>query len=73
MDEICGTQGCKQTESSYYQRYELSIQELDVGYIVRVGCKSFAFSDKETMLLKVNEYLQNPSEIQKRFESTGKI
>jgi len=46
---------------------ELSISEVDRGYIVRAGCKTFAISSKEELLEKLIEYINNPKETEKKY------
>jgi hypothetical protein len=45
----------------------ISIQTLHRGYIVNVGCHSFAFETKETMLEKLTEYINNPQEAEQKW------
>lgn len=40
---------------------EISISELNYGYIVRVGCHSFAIESSEKLLQALNEYIKSPS------------
>lgn len=50
--------------SNALRNYEVNLRFLDQGMIIGVGCKSFAFSSKEDGLAKLNEYLNDPLEIQ---------
>lgn len=47
--------------------YELRVQQLDRGYIVNVGCKSFAFENQEVMLGMITEYITNPNKTEDSF------
>ncbi len=49
--------------------YEIIIQPLDYGYMVRVGCKSFAFESRTHLLEKLSRYLEDPEGLQKKFLS----
>ena len=42
------------------QTYPINIEPLDRGYVVRIGCSSFAFSTKEELITKLTEYINNP-------------
>lgn len=55
------------TNEEYHEKYDVQIQELDHGYMVRVGCKSFAIESKETLLNMITKYINNPAEVQKEF------
>lgn len=41
---------------------EITIKPLDYGFIVKVGCQSFAMETKETVVEKLTTYLNNPSD-----------
>jgi len=47
--------------------YELTIRPALNGWIVRAGCQELIFSDREFMLNQVNEYLQQPDVVEKRY------
>ena len=47
--------------------YEIAIQFLSRGCIVRVGCKSIAFETAEAAMKEINEYIQNPYETRKKW------
>lgn len=49
------------------QQYEINIQFLSRGCIVRVGCKSIAFEDAGEALLEINEYYANPYATQEKW------
>lgn len=51
--------------------YELTIRPALNGWIVRAGCQELIFSDREFMLNQVNEYLQQPDVVEKRFRETS--
>ena len=42
------------------KRWEITIQPLDRGCIVRVGCKSIAFTSIEAGYKEIGRYLENP-------------
>lgn len=51
---------------------ETRIQQLSSGYVVSVGCQSFAFSTKEEMTAKLMEYINAPAATEKKWFS-GKL
>lgn len=51
---------------------EISINPLDNGYVVRVGCQSFAVMTKEDLIKKLIAYIQNPDEVETRYHKEGK-
>lgn len=42
---------------------ETTITQLDYGYIVRVGCNSFAVEDREDLLRMINAYILQPRKV----------
>ena len=58
-----------QPKEEYIENYEFTISTLDHGYMIRVGCKSFAIESKETLLNMVTKYFNNPGELQKQFRN----
>jgi len=46
----------------------VEIRQLNRGYIVDVGCHSFAFSTKEEMMKYLTTYIDNPQETEKSFK-----
>lgn len=47
----------------------ISIEQLDYGYIVRVGCQNFAFETKHKLIDKLTEYLEDPKLVEKQWFS----
>jgi hypothetical protein len=45
----------------------IEIEELNRGYIVRVGCQRFAFSQKEELVKKLTEYINEPYKTEKKW------
>lgn len=57
-------------EAEYYaEKYDINIESLDLGYKVRVGCKSFAITSTEVLINMLTKYLNNPSQIQEQFHN----
>lgn len=54
-------------ESNKQKIHSINIEELDYGYILRVGCKSFAFVDKQLMLDYLTKYMDNPQEMENKY------
>lgn len=42
--------------------YSISIRQIDHGYIVEVGCKTFAIENAQNLADMVSAYLVNPKE-----------
>lgn len=47
--------------------YEVAIRELDRGFVVSVGCKSFAFVHLDDMLHYITLYLQDRQTTERHF------
>ena len=50
------------------QRYDINIQFLSRGCIVRVGCKSIAFENVSDALAEINAYCIDPYVTQERWK-----
>ena len=48
-------------------KYNITIKEIDRGYIVEVGCKSFAFDNKQIMMNYLNIYLNDREGSEEKF------
>ena len=42
------------------QRHQINIEFLSSGCIVRIGCKSIAFTNYQSALSEINEYVKDP-------------
>jgi hypothetical protein len=51
---------------------ETRITQLNYGYLVNVGCQTFAFETVDKLIEKLGEYLKNPSQTEKDWYS-GKL
>lgn len=51
---------------------QIGIRELSRGYIIDVGCQSFAFESTDLLLIKLGEYLKNPEATEKKWYA-GKL
>ena len=56
-------------ELFYFENHEIRIETLEYGYVLAVGCKRFAITDKETLLNMLTKYINNPAEIQKQYHT----
>lgn len=45
----------------------IEIKQLDGGYIINVGCQTFAFETADKLLLKLGKYLANPAQAEKDY------
>jgi hypothetical protein len=58
-----------QQDLFYVENYEIRIETLEYGYVLAVGCKRFAITDKETLLSMLTKYINNPAELQKQYQN----
>lgn len=49
---------------------DISISQLDRGYIVRVGCQSFAIETTAVLIAKLSEYISNPDSTEQKWLET---
>lgn len=45
--------------------YDINIKQLSHGYIVNIGCQSFAIENSETLIKGLSNYLKSPNECEK--------
>lgn len=63
-------QECKKYPSYEYSKdWQVTINTLDNGFILGVGCKSFAIESKERMLKLLYDYFTNPKETVSKFNN----
>lgn len=48
---------------------QINIEEVNRGYIVRVGCHTFAISTKAELTAKLTEYINEPAKTEKKWYS----
>lgn len=46
---------------------KIIIDKLDYGYVIKIGCQSFAIESEKKVLSGLTTYLNNPSEEEKRW------
>lgn len=46
-----------------FAQYEINIRPLNSGYVVGVGCQSFAFENKEKMMKMIQAFLNDPQTV----------
>lgn len=82
MNERCNDEPCaindyprceERIPTREVSKYEINIQPLDVGYVVRVGCQTIAFTNLEKMLFNLTDYLNNPRVWQEKWESSKEL
>ena len=62
----------KKLEFGRAVQYTITIESSDNnGFIVNVGCGKFAFSNKDDMLEAIQEYVNNPKVVEKRYNSSN--
>lgn len=47
--------------------YTINIRAVDRGYMVEVGCKTFAISETSELISHLTEYLKDPAKTHKKF------
>lgn len=47
--------------------FNISIRQLAYGYVVEVGCRTFAIEDSTRLIDLLGRYLKSPNEIQKQY------
>ena len=57
------------TMPASYMMRPVSIEECNRGFIVKVGCHTFAFSRMEEVIANVSEYLRDPIGVEKLWHS----
>jgi hypothetical protein len=46
---------------------EIKILQQDLGFIVAVGCQTFAIETKEKLIRNLTAYLENPNEVERKW------
>ncbi len=59
-------------ESDRDRKHQITIEPLDYGYLVSVGCQKLAVESSERLIKKLGEYLANPGAIQSTWFSSDK-
>lgn len=49
------------------KNYQINIEFLDRGCLVRIGCKSIAFESVDQAMNEINKYVANPYEMDKEW------
>ncbi len=52
---------------------KITIEQLDFGYIAKVGCQTFAIETIEKLMTNLTAYLQDPSVIENNWNTTKKL
>lgn len=67
-DVCCESRTEPMMDSEYSPRSkarEISIQPMNYGFVVRVGCQTFVFETAEKMMTNLNSYLADPDGIER--------
>jgi len=51
----------------YLRNHEINIRFLNLGCLVRVGCKEIAFTSIQEAMQEVNAYVANPRELERKY------
>lgn len=54
-------------------RYNINIEPLNRGFVVRVGCQSFAVSSKQELIKLFAAYIENPEKVETNWMIGGKL
>lgn len=46
---------------------QITIEELTRGFVIKVGCSTFAFSTKDELVEKLIQYIKEPNETEKKY------
>lgn len=52
---------------------DIIIKSLNLGYLVQVGCQTFAIEERNKLLINLEAYLTNPQETEKEWMSSKKL
>jgi len=52
-----------------YQGYTIRIETIANGYLVHIGCKTFAFLTRENMIIALNAYFADPAKVTADWEN----
>lgn len=55
------------TEKRQNKIREINITQLDYGYIVKVGCKTFALDTPDKIIFALKQYFRNPENTEHQF------
>ncbi len=65
----CETMVKSKSTQDFLREHEVSFSFLHKGCVVRVGCKSYAFSDFEHAMYCFNEYVANPEKAHEKWNN----
>lgn len=75
-EEVCEDRGdrCEaEAAPNTGKAKEIVIQSLDYGYIVKVGCQTFAVETVDKLTVNLGEYLNNPSGTERKWFKEKKL
>jgi len=52
---------------------EINIQAMDHGFVVRVGCQTFAIEDAQKLMNNLTAYLKDPGGMEKQWMGSKKL
>jgi hypothetical protein len=56
-----------QSSRSQNKARNITIEELDYGYLVKIGCQSIAIDSHKKLVQKLSEYLKDPNEVENKW------
>lgn len=51
----------------------ISVEAMDAGFIVRIGCQTFAIESKESLITKLSAYIRDPQNVESAWMTTKKL
>lgn len=65
--------GFKTTKRMPDKLKEIKITAMDAGYIVNVGCQTFAIESKQSLITKLSAYINDPDNVEKAWMQDHKL
>lgn len=72
-EETCGAPQSIAAVTAPVFRYNINIESLNRGFVVRVGCQSLAVSTKQELIKLFTAYMENPEEVETDWMMKGKL
>jgi hypothetical protein len=51
----------------------IKIEGMDAGYIVNIGCQTFAIESKQSLITKLSAYINDPENVEIAWMNEGKL
>jgi hypothetical protein len=67
--ELSESKEYRPSKQQALSQYEINIQFMSRGCVIRVGCKTIPFSSTEEAITELQKYFENPYDIQKQWDN----